>query len=1355
MTILTREQRIAWVAWHEFVHRGADYYRQVWGGKEWQTTLSKLRQNSALRHLAEAIQAERNAAYLNSGQDVRVTPEQAMEEALAELSAAIEQGNADALIARYGRFAPTTGRTRLQALLGKMADVIRRVLGRITKRQITQEELSDADAIGLLRNITALQGADNLADARASAGLAERQTLPAQAAEQAVQRQERMAPADAAAYSTAPQTELNFGNRSIAELEREYAALTDAAGHNLTDNGRLIDVDLMRELNDEYRADRSLAPQIHRAASALSKELYARALARPVQPGRDPVVMFMAGGGGVGKSSAKAHILGDDAADITFDGTLSNLAKARANIEAALASGRDVEINYVYRSPEKSAEGAIQRAIATGRPVPIDVLAEAHAQSGQVVKTLAREYNNNKRVHIRAIWNDGDSLQEARLIPTEEIPHVTQAQAYQSFRAAVEAAQAAGTLTRRAYEAFTGRTSRPENVDDGVQNAKPHGLDAGNALDNKKYSTSPQQEFEATAQQYGGEAAYKQAKAAGQTELDYRQWVQVRTPSFKAWFGDWQHDPKNASKVVNPRTGEPQVVYHGTNAQFDTFDTPLNMPRIFLTRSRAFAQKYGRDAMPLFVNARNTLNVDYAGRGAFDEIEVNGATLYDIEELADHAWENGYDGVLADNVVDSGTRDAKQSINDEVIVTDPAQIKSATGNGGAFNPADANIYHSTAPETGDQTPDARQQRTLRLASNRILNIARAIWDGAKNIGGEPIDFGMTPPVYQALGAEALPLKVLNPRKLFSLLRPKSEQGQRGDNTHELTPELLAQVPQALQEPSLVFDSEQPGALVAVTSLQDNKGNPVVAAIHLGRAAGFLRINKIASIYGKDHAARVFNRWQKEGKLRYVDTKNPSLLTSDGVQFSQEKSAKESGRTVLTDADVVKLQQQAAQTEAETKTGQALFSTVWHGTPYRGIENEGFDLGRIGTGEGAQAYGWGIYFAGDRDVSEEYRRRLSDSEEIVNFRFGDEPFIRTNDGWRSDEHGWQLEGAEEVAANAITDGTDLAALIAEAEEDEMDVIWDGHMEVDLDTAREAAQMIANGDIEADTRQGQLYSAEIPEDEELLDWDDAYSKQPPDVQEKIRRTLEAAPQRALEDYSVASGQELADKILGDDPTGSNIYNSLDDIYGSDREASLALNDNGIPGLRYLDGNSRRAGEGSHNYVIWDDALLTPEAAQIEAMYSIPPQLVSDPPTQEGLAKRIMQAFTDPTVRDLWFDRQGELDRILRADPDAKAVRNAFKMYNARVQHILEGVPQTMIQDLGKALAAHFQEAEKRIPNLQNMKANKKVRQQMFMDWLDGVGKYINAFVRGGVNAAPPCRTPVNAALSPSPLYQQETS
>ena len=47
------------------------------------------------------------------------------------------------------------------------------------------------------------------------------------------------------------------------------------------------------------------------------------------------------------------------------------------------------------------------------------------------------------------------------------------------------------------------------------------------------------------------------------TNLNERQWLQVRTKAFKDWFGDWENDPENASKVVD-ENGEPLVVYHGT-----------------------------------------------------------------------------------------------------------------------------------------------------------------------------------------------------------------------------------------------------------------------------------------------------------------------------------------------------------------------------------------------------------------------------------------------------------------------------------------------------------------------------------------------------------------------------------------------------------------------------------------------------------------------------------------------------------------------------------------------------------------------------------------------------------------------
>ena len=53
----------------------------------------------------------------------------------------------------------------------------------------------------------------------------------------------------------------------------------------------------------------------------------------------------------------------------------------------------------------------------------------------------------------------------------------------------------------------------------------------------------------------------------------------VRTPEFKAWFGDWEKDPENASKVVD-RNGEPMVVYHGTPSYgFKEFMNDYKMPR--------------------------------------------------------------------------------------------------------------------------------------------------------------------------------------------------------------------------------------------------------------------------------------------------------------------------------------------------------------------------------------------------------------------------------------------------------------------------------------------------------------------------------------------------------------------------------------------------------------------------------------------------------------------------------------------------------------------------------------------------------------------------------------------------------
>lgn len=57
------------------------------------------------------------------------------------------------------------------------------------------------------------------------------------------------------------------------------------------------------------------------------------------------------------------------------------------------------------------------------------------------------------------------------------------------------------------------------------------------------------------------------------SNLDELHWKMTRTPSFKKWFGDWQNDPENASKMVD-RNGEPLLMYHGSsNFEGDYFDS--------------------------------------------------------------------------------------------------------------------------------------------------------------------------------------------------------------------------------------------------------------------------------------------------------------------------------------------------------------------------------------------------------------------------------------------------------------------------------------------------------------------------------------------------------------------------------------------------------------------------------------------------------------------------------------------------------------------------------------------------------------------------------------------------------------
>jgi soluble lytic murein transglycosylase-like protein len=118
--------------------------------------------------------------------------------------------------------------------------------------------------------------------------------------------------------------------------------------------------------------------------------------------------------------------------------------------------------------------------------------------------------------------------------------------------------------------------------------------------------------------QYEGTDQWMKAPNGKLTNLNEQQWLQVRTPSFKNWFGDWENDASNASQVVD-ENGEPLVVYHGAKqAGFSEFDNDAE-PRFSETPPGSS-----------FFAANRDVAVSYAG--SIDEAKASDE--YDSDEAS-------------------------------------------------------------------------------------------------------------------------------------------------------------------------------------------------------------------------------------------------------------------------------------------------------------------------------------------------------------------------------------------------------------------------------------------------------------------------------------------------------------------------------------------------------------------------------------------------------------------------------------------------------------------------------------------------------------------------------------------------
>ena len=201
---------------------------------------------------------------------------------------------------------------------------------------------------------------------------------------------------------------------------------------------------------------------------------------------------------------------------------------------------------------------------------------------------------------------------------------------------------------------------------------------------------------------------FMKAPNGKETNLTEDQWLAVRTAAFKSWFGDWEHDPENASKVVD-ENGEPRVVYHGTYGDFTVFDKAMiGSATDYGLWGKGFYftnmenTPYGNKKLALFLNIRNPfifndyksaeeigdyLNIWDGNFHEDDRFGIFRPYATGAAQIADSAQERGHDGLIA--VLGKWT---------EYIAFEPNQIKSATDNRGTFDGENPDITFSIRTE---------------------------------------------------------------------------------------------------------------------------------------------------------------------------------------------------------------------------------------------------------------------------------------------------------------------------------------------------------------------------------------------------------------------------------------------------------------------------------------------------------------------------------------------------------------------------------------------------------------------------------------------------------------------------------
>jgi len=237
------------------------------------------------------------------------------------------------------------------------------------------------------------------------------------------------------------------------------------------------------------------------------------------------------------------------------------------------------------------------------------------------------------------------------------------------------------------------------------------------------------------------------------------------------------------------------------------------------------------------------------------------------------------------------------------------------------------------------------------------------------------------------------------------------------------------------------------------------------------------------------------------------------------------------------------------------------ATAYHGTPHN-IRGQ-FDISKVGTGEGAQAYGHGMYFAEAPEVAKQYAT--------------DRSYVGKVMAGTPDNTPWD---AQRIAQDTLNVHGDNAIAQLEKTLKNNSFLKNPQQVENNKQLQDAIDILKTNQLQP---VGNLYKVDIPDEyiPNMLDWDKPLKEQE-NVLKAIRSQIKDADLLKSFDYNVEHGM-----------SGANAYKNWVNLnwagkgqrgYKTDKDASEALNALGIKGIRYEDAGSRGKG-GTSNFVVFD--------------------------------------------------------------------------------------------------------------------------------------------------------------------------